>query len=1407
MLDFNVQNDCTPTYVSAPATIETLSDIQSNPDVSISPTDGSIVIVYEDELLDGNGYGIGCTIMNSDWGVQKTRFLINSETTNNQYNPRVAHFPDGKFLVTWYSVSDYEIHGRVVSSDGMTFSGEITISQDSGDCFYSEISVFDDGTAIVIWTLTSSYLKGRFVYSDGTMSSSEFTLRDSLVSYDLRPSLDVSIDQNSFFAFTNEGMKPYGSQFSKNDGSLVTDFGKLLNNKGYSTGVVSLPNDNFIFSSKVTDGDGILETRFYMGTSFQNTTQTEGNSNNNYQSIVKGRGNVIVAAYTSDSGGSVGNFLLDMYNNQLADDWDVYSSSSCQETSVAAYDNVYSVVWATNNDIYGVKYNFKYPNYISGLDITPKKIDEEFTFDFVFNNPESVGLTYEVKQADGSDLPDWITHSPSSSTQITGTTPAELSECNTQTFEFTVTTSKSCMMTETKNFQIQITDDPITTGAADFEAQTVQVSQSDWNYQFDENCFNDPDNQEITYTSELANGNPLPDWLVFEESTHTFSSPGVDNQCNNTLEVAVQANDHCCNFTRNFDIIVENYQIINNQLLVDQNTAVNSWFEYQFDSNSFADPENIELTYECTLADGSEKPDWITLNSNNRTLNGHTDQTKCDGENIELKIVASDGCNSMSDTFTITFTNQDISVGDSLTDQVKPINTYFEYPFSSDCFSDPENVEITYSATLSDGSPKPDWLDLASSTRTFSGTIPADTICDKFWDLKVTASDGCNSASSNFRITSTNSAPTINKNLDNQTFYVNSQFEFQFDNDCFDDPENAELTYDATLNDGSPLPDWLTFYPSNRTFRGKSLADNCGEVLDIKVTASDPCHSITNNFELTINNPAPILNKQLVRQNAIITLDFEYIFDADTFFNEDGTELTYSASRKGTSDLPSWLQFNSNNRTFSGKPENDLCDSIYEIVVVADDECNTDSGSFYLEVRNRKPVREKDFTDHSIEVFEIIDYTIPEDSFIDPDDQQISLKAELAESDSREWPSWLEFNEKSGRFYGNATSCGEPYVIVVSGADTCLDETSGNWTLTILDDPPQALKPFEDQTFFVNAFNSYQFDNGTFIDPNGHALTYEASLSNGEPLPDWLEFDSANRRFTGTASGCTQTLTVKVTAIDKCTSTISQNFEISLVNNPIYVDEGLVDQEMNGNLIFNYTFTIDAFGDNDGENKNYNYSFEYIEPKDKKPTWLIFQSKNRRFLGNTPNEDLNYKIKVYASDSCGSIKASSTFKIKITEMDYTTSSDNENTSLSAGIISLISILSIIIVLCLVLFIFYRYHLQRKYQKLWDGKGEFFTAKLPEDDLKHSGDSNNSEDSSTSSSSPDLESNSDIELKNTIKQGDETNQLNNTNILNHDILSDIQVSDLSNESDLLKTESSDHSSSSSSSSFSDFYSNH
>ncbi|KAJ6231025.1 hypothetical protein M0813_00840 [Anaeramoeba flamelloides] len=1673
-----VRNDCEPTYETAPSRIEYLFYRQRLPDVSISPIDGSIVIVYEDQTIDGSGYGIAANIMDSNWNRQKDRFQINTAEYDDQVYPRVKHFPDGKFLVTWRSDSDNEIHGRIMDANGDPSTSQFAISENNGVSKKSEIAMFDDGTAVVVFTRAESYLKGRFVYSDGTMNSHEFLIKNGDVNYYSRPAVDVSIDQQSFLVLDNHDNDIYGAKYSKNDGSLITNYGKIRYYEAYNPGVAALPNGNMILVYTEASGSSVIKTSFYDQSSVQNTSQVEYNSENGYPAIGKARDNVLVVSYTSDLNTRVSNFIIDQYNNQVVNDWNPLYNTAVDSQSLDVHDVTYVCVWEHDEDIYGVKYNLKYPYYISGLYDISRQIDEDFNYDFSFNDPESLGLTYQVKLADGSDLPGWIIHSAPDSTQITGRTPTELSQCNTQTFDFIVTTSKSCEMTDSKTFQIQVTDDPIVTGAASLQDQTVHALESDWSYQFDQDCFNDPDNQEITYTSKQSDGNDLPEWLEFEPTTRTFSSLSVTDQCANTLQITVKASDHCSFLEDGFTITVENQEVIKNNLLEDQDFPVNTWFQYQFDANSFEDPENAELDYEVTLNDGSPKPDWLNFHSHNLTFNGIPDNDICHNEDFNIKITASDRCHSISDTFRITITNQDISTDVPLTNQNSPINSYFEYHFDENCFNDPENVELTYTLTLDDGSQAPSWLQIFSDNRTIGGNVPADSDCGEYWNLEVLAEEPCSDASSTFRLTSTNEDITLNQPLDDREFHVPNQFQFQFDINSFHDPENVELAYSATLADGSPLPDWVDFFPSNRTFSGstlvdncgesidikvtaseqcsdasdifklvikndpithditlddrefdvhnqfqfqfdtnsfndpenvdivysatladgsplpdwvdffpsnrtfrgstlvdncgesidikvtasdhcsdasdvfklvikndpithditlddheydvhnqfqfqfdtnsfndpenvdivysatladgsplpdwvdffpsnrtfrgstlvdncgesidikvtasdhcsdasdifklvikndpithdqnlddreydvhnqfqfqfdtnsfndpenvdivysatladgsplpgwvdffpsnrtfsgRSLVDNCGEVLDIKVTASDHCSDASDLFQLAIDNPAPVVNKEFERKTAIITIPFEYTFDPETFTNEDGTELTYTAHMKGSTKLPAWLDLHSNNRTFSGRTENDLCNFLYEIIVTADDGCYNASSSFYLELQNRKPIREKTFTDFSINVFEVIDYTIPEDSFSDPDGQDITLKAELDPSDTREWPSWLSFNAKTGRFYGNASSCGDPFVIVVYGVDPCTEYGSGNWTLTILDEPPETNQTLVDQTFFVNAYNSYQFHNESFIDPNGGSLDYVATLGNGDPLPDWLEFDSSKRKFTGIASGCTQTQTVTVTAVDKCTSSVSQDFRINLVNNPIYEDKGLVDQEMNGNLLFNYTFALDAFGDLDGENELYTYSIECLEPKNEKcPSWLTFQSKNRRFLGNTPNKDVKYTIKVYASDSCVSIRASSTFQITINKVQTDNAKSDTSSEMSTGNMIAYIILSLVIVICIISFFVYRYYLQVKYQRLWDGKTEFFTAKMPNENLYILSSS-----SSGSSFSSTESSRSDIEMQNQGVVNDEDR-----------LHSDIEVSDMSNASDLNETDSSNSSSSSSSSS--------
>jgi photosystem II stability/assembly factor-like uncharacterized protein len=92
-----------------------------------------------------------------------------------------------------------------------------------------------------------------------------------------------------------------------------------------------------------------------------------------------------------------------------------------------------------------------------------------------------------------------------------------------------------------------------------------------------------------------------------------------------------------------------------------------------------------------------------------------------------------------------------------------------------------------------------------------------------------------------------------------------------------------------------------------------------------------------------------------------------------------------------------------------------------------------------------------------------------------------------------------------------------------------------------VNDPPVVAIPIPDRTATEHATFFYAFPLGTFSDPeDGGALTYEATLASGAPLPGWLQFNPANRSFTGKPGPPdTGVLEIAVTASDSAVPRLS----------------------------------------------------------------------------------------------------------------------------------------------------------------------------------------------------------------------------------------------------------------------------
>ncbi|MEM9667760.1 MAG: malectin domain-containing carbohydrate-binding protein [Pseudomonadota bacterium] len=108
-------------------------------------------------------------------------------------------------------------------------------------------------------------------------------------------------------------------------------------------------------------------------------------------------------------------------------------------------------------------------------------------------------------------------------------------------------------------------------------------------------------------------------------------------------------------------------------------------------------------------------------------------------------------------------------------------------------------------------------------------------------------------------------------------------------------PGGDDITLTATLEDGTPLPAWLSFDPDTATFTGTPLQADIGEI-SVTVTATDDDGSVSDTFLITVENtndaPVAIDPSPIAEQAATIGEDFALdLPDFDAFFTDEDLDL------------------------------------------------------------------------------------------------------------------------------------------------------------------------------------------------------------------------------------------------------------------------------------------------------------------------------------------------------------------------------------------------------------------------------------------------------------------------------------------------------------------------------------
>lgn len=343
------------------------------------------------------------------------------------------------------------------------------------------------------------------------------------------------------------------------------------------------------------------------------------------------------------------------------------------------------------------------------------------------------------------------------------------------------------------------------------------------------------------------------------------------------------------------------------------------------------------------------------------------------------------------------------TVTNPLVDQSADVDEAFTYTFAANSFTPGEaGATLVYSATLSNDNPLPSWLGFVPATRTFSGTPGTAHIGSL--DIKVVATEGTASVSDVFKLTVTGpqtaafyraininggalsidgrnweagnapnvttvgftyanqSIPTIPTTDANRANMIRSLIwgspsvaiagvpagSYQIWVYTFED--NFSSTYSLSVEGATVLSNAASGPGGTWKKSGPYIANITDGT--INVGAIGPDATISGIEIWTAGQPSspPTLTNPLVDQTATAGTAFSYAFALNTFSpGQPGATLAYSADLSNGSPLPSWLTFNSTNRTFSGTPNNTHAGFI-DIRVVATEGASSVSDIFRLTV-------------------------------------------------------------------------------------------------------------------------------------------------------------------------------------------------------------------------------------------------------------------------------------------------------------------------------------------------------------------------------------------------------------------------------------------------------------------------
>ena len=367
----------------------------------------------------------------------------------------------------------------------------------------------------------------------------------------------------------------------------------------------------------------------------------------------------------------------------------------------------------------------------------------------------------------------------------------------------------------------------------------------------------DPDGDPVSYEFTMEDGSPLPEWFIFDSNTNQFSvnTPDIPSEMNlkmiakdsysgessGVFHVSVKSGEektgdeenNFINGTTGDDTIrgMEGDDQIFGQ--------IGSDIIYGGEGDDYiqGDASGIKNEYMNTVSivekDTNNGTDIIYGGSGNDTIFGNKESDELYGDDGDDVINGGEGDNLLSggiggDKFIIT--NNPGCVDTIIDFDINNSKEYLDFtPFQSEDIQDFNEIPMSQ--------------------------MGADVLIELGLGQQIILKNiNISDLTENHFKGFENQAPEIISSMENVRSYISSSFSFYLSQVITaSDPNNDELNYEVTLEDGSPLPEWLIFNSETLQFNGTAPDNESQIVLKAKVIDEHGAY-ITQTFNFKVVN-------------------------------------------------------------------------------------------------------------------------------------------------------------------------------------------------------------------------------------------------------------------------------------------------------------------------------------------------------------------------------------------------------------------------------------------------------------------------------------------------------------------------------------------------------------------------